>query len=59
MPSVEIEDFNALIDNKPVFDHPGLKINKKCMKNLLKYQGMIIIQQGIYSIIKILINSLV
>ena len=59
MPLVEIKDFNALIDNKPFFDHAGLKINKKCMKNLLKCQGMIIIQQGIYSIIKIVINSLV
>ena len=47
MPLVEIKYFDALIDNKPFFDQP-VKINKKCMENLLKYQKMMTIQQGIY-----------
>ena len=62
MPLIEIQDFNELIDNKPFFDHPGLKTNKKCMKNLLKCQGIVIVQQGIYSsfhFINVVINSLV
>ena len=41
MPLVEIKDFNALIDNKPFFDQP-VKTNKKPMKNLLKFQEMMI-----------------
>ena len=44
MPLVEIKDFNVLIDNKPLFDQPPK--NKKRMKNLLKCQKMITIQQG-------------
>ena len=43
---VEIKDFNALIDNKPLFDQP-VKTNKKRMKNLLKCQQMMTIQQKI------------
>ena len=35
MPSVEIKDFNSLIDNKPFFDQPAKKKrNKKRMKSL-------------------------
>ena len=56
IPLVEIKDFNALIDNKPFFDQP-VKTNK-CMKNLLKCQEMMTIQQIIYYIICI-INSLI
>ena len=43
MPSIEIKDFNALIDNKPFFDQPEkrLKISSKCpgvmTGNLLDY----------------------
>ena len=44
MPLVEIKDFNAFIDNKPIFDK-SLKKNKKHMKNLLKWQKMITVQQ--------------
>ena len=47
MPLVEIKDFNALIDNKPFFDHQKNK-NKKRMKNLSKCKKMITIQQEIY-----------
>ena len=47
MPLVEIKNFNALIDNKPFFNQP-LKTNKKRMKNLLKCQEMMTIQQEIY-----------
>ena len=47
MPLVEVKDFTALINNKPLFDQP-LKTNKKHMKKLLKCQEMIIIQQEIY-----------
>ena len=45
MPLVEIKDFNALIDNKPIFDQ--LKTNKKRMKNVM-CQKVITIQQEIY-----------
>ena len=44
---VEIKDFNALIDNKPFFDQP-IKTNKKSMKNVLKCQEMMTMQQEIY-----------
>ena len=44
MASMEIKDFNTLIDNKLVFDQP----NKKHMKELSKCQKVIIIQQAIY-----------
>ena len=44
MPLVKIKDFNALIDNKLFFDQTK-KTNKKCMKNRLKCQETIIIQQ--------------
>ena len=40
MPLVEVKDFNAVIDNK--------KANKKRMKNLLKCQELMTIQQDIY-----------
>ena len=46
MPLVEIKDFNALIDNKP-FDEP-VKTNKKRMKNVLKCQEIMTIQQETY-----------
>ena len=60
IPLVEIEDLNALINNKSFFDQP-LKTNKKCMKNLSKRQNMRIIQQEnyyIFHIIKIITNIL-
>ena len=44
MPLVEIKDFNALIDNKPFFDQP-VKTNKKSMKNFMKCQETMAIQQ--------------
>ena len=44
---VEINDFNALIDNKLFFDQL-VKINKKRMKNLLKCKEVITIQLEIY-----------
>ena len=43
MPLVEIKDFNALTDNKPLFDQ-HVKTNKKLIKNFLKCQEIIIIQ---------------
>ena len=58
---VEIVDFNALIDNKP-FLISQYKTNKKRMKNLSKFDEMMVIQQEIYwiiCIIKSIINSLV
>ena len=45
--SVKIKYFNVLIGNKPVFHEP-VKKNKKRMKNLLKYQKMVTIQQESY-----------
>ena len=42
MPLVVIKDFNVLINSKPFFDQSVKK--KKRMKNLLKYQKMMIIQ---------------
>ena len=62
MPLVEIKDFNALIDNKTLFDQPVKTRNNKRMKNLSKCQELMIIQQKIYKIfrvIKIIINLLV
>ena len=47
MPLVEINDFNALIDNKLFFDKP-VKTNKKRVKNLLKCQEIMTMQQEIY-----------
>ena len=47
VPLVEIKDFNALIDNKPFFDQL-IKTSRKRMKNLLKYQEVMIIQQETY-----------
>ena len=46
MPLVEIKDFNALIDNKLFFDQPIN--NKENMKNLLKCQEILAIQQETY-----------
>ena len=43
MPSLEIKDFNALIEKKPFFDQP-VKKNKKHMKTLLKCQETMITQ---------------
>ena len=50
MPLAEIKDFNALIDNKPSFDQPikNKHITNKCLKNLLKCQEKMIIQQQTY-----------
>ena len=48
MPLVEIKDFNALVDNKPFLDQPVKKTNKKRMKNFLKCQDKMIIQQKLY-----------
>ena len=57
MPLVEIKDFNASINNIPIFvQHVKIKQDeymKKYIKILLKCQEMIIIQQ------EIIINSLV
>ena len=47
MSLVEIKGFRTLIDNKPSFDQP-VKKNKTLMKNLLKRQKMMIIQEEIY-----------
>ena len=47
MPLAKIKDFNALIDNKPFFNQP-IKTNKKHMKNVLKYQEIMPMQQEIY-----------
>ena len=61
MPLAKIKDFNALIDNKPFFNQP-IKTNKKHMKNVLKYQEIMPMQQEIYQtfcIIKIIISLLV
>ena len=44
MPLVEIKYFNPLIDNKPFFYQP-VKKDKKPMKNLLKCQEIMTIQQ--------------
>ena len=58
MPLVEINDFNALIDNKLFFDQP-VKTNKKRVKNLLKCQEIMTMQQEVYQtfyVIKIIID---
>ena len=47
MPLVEINDFHAFIDNKLFFDQP-VKTNKKRVKNLLKCQEIMTMQQEIY-----------
>ena len=47
MPLVEIKHFNVLINNKPFFISQQ-RANKKRIKNLLKCQEMMIIQQEIY-----------
>ena len=47
MPLVEIRELNALTDNKPFLINPS-KINKDRMKNFLRYQETMIIQQEIY-----------
>ena len=44
---IKIKDFNVLIDNEPFFYQP-VKTNKMRMKNLLKFQEMITIQQQTY-----------
>ena len=46
MQLVEIKNFNVLIDNELFFDQPVVA-NKKCMKNLLKCQEMIALQEQI------------
>ena len=48
IPLVEIKDFNALIDNDPLFDQPVK--NKKSMKNFSKCLEIMTIQQEIYYI---------
>ena len=47
IPSIEIKDFNAVIDKKLFFDQP-VKTNKKRMKNLSKCQETINIQQKLH-----------
>ena len=47
MPLVEIKHFNVLINNQPFFISQQ-RANKKRIKNLLKCQEMMIIQQEIY-----------
>ena len=47
MPLVKIKHFNVLINNKPFFISQQ-RTNKKRIKNLLKCQEMMIIQQEIY-----------
>ena len=47
MSLIETKDFNTLTDNKPFFDQP-VKTNMKRLKNLLKCQETMIIQQEIY-----------
>ena len=44
---VEIQDLNALIDNKPFFDKT-VKANKKRLKNLSKCKEIMMVQQDIY-----------
>ena len=44
---IKIKDFNVLIDNEPFFYQP-VKTNKMRMKNLLKFQEMMTIQQQTY-----------
>ena len=61
MALVYIKDFNTLIDNKIFFDQP-VKTEKMCVKDLLKWNEMMTLQQEIYEIICITktdINSLV
>ena len=49
MPLVEIKDFNALIDNKPLFDQPAKnKQEASNVKNLSKCQEMMTKQQETY-----------
>ena len=57
IPPAEIKDFNALTDNKSVFNQP-LKIKKKYMENLSKCQETMIIQQENYYIICTIKNIL-
>ena len=42
-----IQDFSVLIDGENVFDTP-IKIQKKHTKRLLKWEGVMIIQQVVY-----------
>ena len=44
---VEIKDLNALIENKPFFDHP-VKNKQEAYENLSKCQEILTIQQEIY-----------
>ena len=49
MPLFKIKDFNALIENKTFFGQPVRKQTRsKPMKNLLKFQEMMTIQQETY-----------
>ena len=48
IPTVEINNFITLINNKPPCDQPVKGTIEKRMKNLLKCQEMITIKQGIY-----------
>ena len=47
MPLLEIKNFNGLIDNKIFFDQP-VKDNQENMKNLLRFQEMMTMQQETY-----------
>ena len=42
-----MQDFSVLIDGENVFDTP-IKIQKKHTKRLLKWEGVMIIQQVVY-----------
>ena len=41
------KDFNALIGNEPFLDN-SVKSRQEAYKNLLKYQGIVIVQHEIY-----------
>ena len=61
---VEIKDFNALINNKPIFDQPAKKKKKERerMKALLKCQETMIMLKEIDQItriIKVIINFII
>ena len=53
VPSVEIKDFNVLLDGKPIFEIPVKKTKKKHMRKLLKLAKTMITQQAVYWIMNI------
>ena len=50
LPSVEIKDFDLLIDDKSFF-HTPIKNKEETMRKLLEWAGIMTIQQGIYQTI--------